>query len=263
MTGATRTASGDEATAPVPTVRVLGIDFFNGTLEQALTLTHAGGLVVAPSGPGLAGLGTNPHYDAALAAAELALVDSSYLARLWRRRSGETLNRISGLAFIDALLDDPALRAGPPPFWVLPSDADVEAARRHLAGRGIAPGPDDTYRAPEYTTGEISDPDLLERIRRRRPRHIILGIAGGKQEVLGHWLASRLDHRPAVICIGAAIAFLSGRQATIPGWADRAGLGWLLRVASDPSTYGPRYWKARKLRHLVRRFGREAPPGGQ
>ena len=61
--------------------------------------------------------------------------------------------------------------------------------------------------------------------------------------------------RPAIICTGAAIAFLSGQQANIPPWADRLFLGWFFRTLSNPKRFFPRYWKALRLAPLLWRYG--------
>jgi UDP-N-acetyl-D-mannosaminuronic acid transferase (WecB/TagA/CpsF family) len=58
---------------------------------------------------------------------------------------------------------------------------------------------------------------------------------------------------PAIHCIGAAIAFLSGDQVNIPAWADKYFLGWAFRSFSEPRRYIPRYWQARKLLGLMLR----------
>ncbi len=52
------------------------------------------------------------------------------------------------------------------------------------------------------------------------------------QERLGYALRKQLSYKPAILCLGAAIAFLSGGQANIPNWADRLMLGWLFRPAA-------------------------------
>jgi N-acetylglucosaminyldiphosphoundecaprenol N-acetyl-beta-D-mannosaminyltransferase len=106
---------------------------------------------------------------------------------------------------------------------------------------------------------EIADLPLLALLERVRPQHIIVTIGGGTQERLGWFLKRRLSYRPAIHCIGAAIAFLSGDQVRIPGWGDRLYMGWLFRVLSQPARYVPRYWGARKLFGLMRRFGERLP----
>lgn len=64
-------------------VRILGIDFYNDSLERALQIAHQeGGLFLAPSGPGLSELGRNSNYDRALQQADVNLIDSGYLALL-------------------------------------------------------------------------------------------------------------------------------------------------------------------------------------
>ena len=80
--------------APFRSVRILGIEFFNDELRIALDIAHhEGGLILAPPGPGLANLGLNQHYDTALGEADVNLIDSGYLALLWKRKCGESLRR--------------------------------------------------------------------------------------------------------------------------------------------------------------------------
>lgn len=248
-------------TRPFDTVRILGVDFYNDHLDRALREAHeAGGLFLAPSGPGLAELGKNPHYDRALQEADLNLIDSGYLALLWQKRTGEALQRHSGLKFIKALIEDPEFKSNPEQLWVMPTATHTKATAAYLQRKGLAIGSDHFYEAPNYLESSVTDEALLEKIRTTRPDYVILGIAGGKQEVLGHWLRAQLDYKPAIVCIGAAIAFLSGQQAKIPPWADRMYLGWFFRILADPKTFVPRYWKARKLKKLLHSYGENPPP---
>ncbi len=237
---------------PFESVRILGVDFYNDRLERALEIARVdGGLFLAPSGPGLAELGQNPYYDRALKEADINLIDSGYLALLWKQRTGQKLARHSGLKFIEALIEDTDFKKNSNQFWVVPGPDHTSATASYLAEQGIDPSRTHFYEAPLYEEAAITDETLLSKVREHKPDYIILAIAGGKQEVLGHWLREQLDYQPAIICIGAAIAFLTGQQATIPSWADRFFLGWLFRILQNPRTFLPRYWKARKLRKLL------------
>lgn len=241
--------------------RVLGIDFFNDDLELALKIAHTdGGLFLAPSGPGLAELGKNPHYDAALQQADVNLVDSGYLALLWQKHYGQSLQRHSGLKFIKALIESEEFAKNEKQLWVMPNLDHLKSTRDYLRTKGISLPKQQFPIAPFYDASNVQDSDLLARIQSERPDYVVLAIAGGKQEVLGHWLRGQLDYSPAIICIGAAIAFLCGEQARIPVPADRVYLGWLLRIFNDPKTFIPRYWKARKLSSIVATHGTVAPP---
>jgi N-acetylglucosaminyldiphosphoundecaprenol N-acetyl-beta-D-mannosaminyltransferase len=58
-------------------------------------------------------------------------------------------------------------------------------------------------------------------------------------------------YKPTIICTGAAIAFLTGRQATIPKSLDYLYLGWLSRCIFDPKRFVPRYISGFKLFNLI------------
>jgi UDP-N-acetyl-D-mannosaminuronic acid transferase (WecB/TagA/CpsF family) len=92
----------------------------------------------------------------------------------------------------------------------------------------------------------------------------MLAIGGGVQERLGLGLRARLTNRPGILCLGAAIAFLTGGQVAIPVWADRFFLGWLFRLASNPRKFWRRYRDALRLAPLLWRWRERlpAPPGG-
>jgi UDP-N-acetyl-D-mannosaminuronic acid transferase (WecB/TagA/CpsF family) len=100
---------------------------------------------------------------------------------------------------------------------------------------------------------------LRDRINTVRPLHVVLTVGGGVQERLGLYLKRNADMLPAIHCIGAAIAFLSGDQVSIPVWADKFYLGWLFRSISSPGRYIPRYWDARKLFMLMLRYRSNLP----
>lgn len=246
--------------ASVQTTRILGIDFYNDSLERALEIARdEGGLFLAPSGPGLSELGKNTCYDTALQHADINLIDSGYLALLWKKRTGKSLQRHSGLKFIKALIDTPAFKKNSRQLWVVPNHEHQVATTNYLGSQDIDLGEQHFYQAPFYEGFPIEDSQLLNTIREQRPDYVILTIAGGKQEVLGHWLRDKLDYEPSIICIGAAIAFLSGKQVTIPAWADRIYIGWLLRILANPKEFLPRYWNARKLKALISRWGDQPP----
>ncbi|KAF0093625.1 MAG: WecB/TagA/CpsF glycosyl transferase [Puniceicoccaceae bacterium 5H] len=234
---------------------VVGIPFFRGTCEEAIDQARQGGLVVAPSGPGLAqDWPRDVTYRDAISTADLILVDSGYLALCWWMMSGYQLNRISGLRFFQELVPSLTHEEREPgvTFWVMPSADQAEANREWLNAQGIAVREQDCYVAPDYSDGAVEDPDLLAVLNEKRPRWVFLNVGGGVQEPLGHWLRQNLDYRPAIVCTGAAIAFLSGQQAPIPDWADRLYLGWLARSVRNPLVHGRRYLDTLRLPYVLR-----------
>ncbi len=218
-----------------------------------------GGLTVAPSGPGLADLPDDPAYREALENADLVLPDSGFMVLVWRLLGSKRLKRLSGLKFLQALLANDSFRGCGSMLWVMPSAGESEANLDWLQGRGFKLELSDCYVAPEYGRERVEDPELKALVERMRPRFIIINIGGGVQEKLGYYLMRSLDYRPAIICTGAAIAFLTGRQADIPPWADRLYLGWLLRCLRAPRVFLPRYWKARRLFFLLWKYRENSP----
>ncbi len=107
---------------------------------------------------------------------------------------------------------------------------------------------------PTIRRAPLSDPELLAWIEARKPAYVIVNIGGGVQERLGYHLKMNLAHRPAIVCTGAAIAFITGVQANIPPWADRNMLGWLFRCFQAPRKFIPRYWKALRLIQILARY---------
>lgn len=240
---------------------ILGLPFFRGTVEEAVAETLGGALVVAPSGPNLAGeLRRVPEYRRAVQeAADVVLTDSAAMVAVFRLATGRRVPRHSGLKFLEAILGEESLKTPGAAFWVMPTSEEGAAIAGWLRSQGWPVDESNTYVAPFYKGYPITDDTLLERLREAAPRVVFLNLAGGKQEVLGAWLKEHLCPHPGIVCTGAAIAFLAGTQAKIPIWADRSGLGWLMRCLSEPRKFIPRYWSALPLLWMVLRYKEKSP----
>jgi UDP-N-acetyl-D-mannosaminuronic acid transferase (WecB/TagA/CpsF family) len=247
---------------------ILGVQFFSGDAREAVRRMHDGGLLVVPAAPALTALTTSAGYREALTHADLAIADSGLMVMVWNILQSKPIRKLSGLAYLRELLKSPDLLQPHATFWVMADQASVTRNVSWLQQEGFPISIEDTYIAPIYgdrmygdrMRGDpIADKILLDLLRNRRPRHVMVTLGGGTQERLGLYLKMNLDYRPAIHCIGAAIAFLSGRQVRIPVWADRAYLGWLFRCISNPFSYVPRYWGARKLVSLLLKYRGRLP----
>jgi N-acetylglucosaminyldiphosphoundecaprenol N-acetyl-beta-D-mannosaminyltransferase len=235
---------------------ILGVRFYISDLDGLLDMIPGGGLVVVPSAPVMTRLAEDPSHRAALEGADFAVTDSGYMVLLWLIRTGERIRRISGLRLLRGLLDRGAFRGPRQTFWVMPSEGDSQANLAWLRTRGFEVSGDDAYVAPIYPrAGPISDERLLQMISARKPQLIVIALSGGVQERLGWELRQRLGYKPAILCIGGAIAFLSGRQTHIPVWADRLALGWLLRFISAPRSFAAKLKGVENLGPLIWKYG--------
>ena len=110
-------------------VQALGVSFYNGNIPDACELAKKGGLITAPSGPGLAqDLTRCPEYRRALESSDLVLADSGLLC-LWKKWVEKMpLSRISGLVFLQGILNTIDWK-NKDTFWVMPDQGQAEVNR--------------------------------------------------------------------------------------------------------------------------------------
>ena len=236
----------------IQTVSILNVPFAVGDVGQLTNLAlESRGLITAPSGPCLLLASKDPVYSRQLAASQFAMADSGAMVLMWRLVHPKTIiQRVSGLAFLKKVLEDPRLRRPGALYLVDPSPEASCRNRQWLQGLGIMIESEDQYVAPMYQQSAVEDVALLERLRSKAPRYVLINLGGGVQERLGAWLQDKWRESdgdaelPTLICTGAAIAFLTGEQAHIPRWADRLYLGWAMRCLKRPRLYVPRYFQS-------------------
>jgi N-acetylglucosaminyldiphosphoundecaprenol N-acetyl-beta-D-mannosaminyltransferase len=240
---------------------VLGVPLAGLTVDQAVARGLQGGLVLAPSGPGLCDLARDPDYREALLESDLNLTDSGLVLIVRALRGHRFAARTSGFRYLHALLREPSLQVPHATYWVMPSQESMLMNLAWLNDEGDPVTEEDCYVAPRYPRHSVvQDQDLLAILEQRRPEHVFVCVGSGVQEKLGLYLKRNLTYAPGIHCVGAAIAFLSGDQARIPLWADRLALGWLVRCIRDPKVFVPRYLRAFKLAYLILRYDENPPP---
>lgn len=238
--------------------QILGVNFYVGDVQGAIGRLARGGLLVVPAAPALKDISSNEEYREALMNADVAIADSAFMVLLWNLMERDTIHRLSGLKYLRALLQQDDVRTPGNTMWVMAGAKSGEKNLLWLRSKGIDVPPECIYNAPMYS-GKIEDLQLIDSIHSLRPKHVIITVGGGTQERLGLYLKRKLDYLPAIHCIGAAIAFLSGDQVRIPDWADRLYLGWLFRCISSPTRFVPRYLSAPQLVPLLWHYRNELP----
>ena len=235
-----------------PIVHFLGIPFWDGKAAELLQQAdETGGSLTVPSAPSLAQAHKDPALLRAYQESTYAVVDGGYIALILRFVVGRPIRRISGLQLIERLfiddkkaIDSKARKI----LWVVPNEEEQSRIEKLLSTLGFDSEKQRFYAAPFYRNdAEFQDHSLAEEIDRFEANWVILCIGGGRQEKLAYWLSGKhalCKRSPAVLCTGAAIAFFTGGQASIPKWADRLYLGWLFRIVENPKLYFPRYWAA-------------------
>ena len=243
---------------------ILGLKFFGGTSREAVDqITRTGGLLVAPAAPSMINLCRDEDYRRALLAADVAVADSSFMVLLWKLFTGERVRRISGLEHVKRLLEHESVRQPGAVLWVVPRESSRDKLLAFLARQYSASPLSDisvshVYIAPEYDR-RVEDEALLALVE-RIVKHTSSSRSVADPSKLGLYLLERLDYRPAIHCIGAALGFLTGDQVRIPEWADRYYAGWLFRSLAQPRVFIPRFWSARRLPWLIFHWREKLPP---
>jgi len=243
---------------PLSERQILGVNFYVGDVQGAIRRLARGGLLVVPAAPALKDVAWNEDYREALTNADVAIADSAFMVLLWNLLQGDSIRRLSGLKYLRELLKCDDVRTPGSTFWVMAGRESAQKNINWLRSRGIELPHELVYQAPMYGQ-KLEDRFLIDELQRLRPQHVVVTIGGGTQERLGLYLKRNLDYLPAIHCIGAAIAFLSGDQVRIPDWADRLYLGWLFRCLSSPRRFVPRYLSAQQLVPLIWRYRDRLP----
>jgi N-acetylglucosaminyldiphosphoundecaprenol N-acetyl-beta-D-mannosaminyltransferase len=246
----------------IPTQQILGLQFFNGDVEEAVAfMQRHGGYLVAPSGTCFTRLREDETYRRAILAADLAIADSGWMVLSWRLLRREKIQRISGLRYLQQLLTKLKRDENAHVLWILPNERARQKLLDYSRREAFPSKIENCYVAPRYGL-EIKDRDLLAFVEKRRPAHVVIAIGSGPQEKLGHYLRENLSYRPAIHCTGAALGFITGDQIAIPDWADRFFLGWLFRMIAQPRVFIPRLMRGFELPWLIWKYGERMPVAG-
>ena len=231
------------------TIKIFGINFIDADYKTIKKKLDKGGLLVLPSGPGLATINNDKIYYDSIKKADLVLFDSGYLCLLLRLLKGLKVNKFSGFKFLKRFLLSLTNDKQKKIYLIDPSNKQSKTNKNYLKSKNI--NKIYQYVAPIYKKNRIYDTKLLNEIKKIKPEYILINLGGGTQEVLGSYLKRKLNYKPSIICSGAAISYFTKQQAPMTNFIDNIFLGWLVRIIFNPTVFLPRYLLAFKLFFLV------------
>jgi N-acetylglucosaminyldiphosphoundecaprenol N-acetyl-beta-D-mannosaminyltransferase len=239
---------------------VLGVSLAAVTVDQAVARGLQGGLVLAPSGPGLCDLPRDPDYREALLGADLNPTDSGFVLLVRLLRGHRLAASTSGLRYLHQLLRHPSVHAAHETYWVMPSHESMLRNLAWLKNHGHEVTDDDCYVASAYPRrGRVEAPSCSR------------SSSAGSRTISS--CASAAVFRRSSACISTGIsptaqAPLCRRDDRVPqrrsgensplGRQTRAGLA--RQMSDHPKVFVLRYLRAFKLAYLIRRYDEKAPP---
>ena len=210
-----------------------GISFYNSNFNHILNRLNKGGVLVAPAASALSQIYNNKNYYLAIREADIAILDSGLFCILVRFFLKKKVKKLSGYLFLKKLLKCKSLR-NKKILLVNPTKLDNKLNKELLLTKGFKKV--ESYLAPKYNN-KVIDKKLLKQVKKFKPNYIIINIGGGTQEQLGIYINNNIKYKLSIVCTGAAIAFLTKRQAPINDFVDKIYLGWLWRIIYNPRKF--------------------------
>ena len=209
------------------------IKFYNTSFEKILSKVNKGGYLVAPAASSLSQINKNKLYYKSLIQSDVAILDSGLFCILLRIFKGYKVNKLSGYLFLKKFLKVSYVKK----FKLMtidPSSIEAKYNLEYLRKNNIKNTT--SYVAPIYKN-QIKDEKLLKKIKNIKPKYIMINLGGGIQEILALYIKNNIKFNISIFCTGAAIAFLTKRQAPINDYIDRLYLGWFVRLIHNPKKY--------------------------
>ena len=230
-------------------VNFLGIKFYNAGYQYVLDILLKGRkYLVIPAAYALARSYYFKKERKALQKSDIAIFDSGFFCFSLRLIKNIKVDKFSGYKFLNFFLDDVRNR-NKKILSLDPSFEDLKYNKKYLQFKKFKFVKN--YLCPMYQDKVIEDKRLIKIINEYKPEFIISNIAGGKQESLALYIMQNATANSSVICSGAALAFLTGRQAPITNFIDKYYLGWLIRLIYNPKLYLGRILFSFKLFFIV------------
>ncbi|HKY92119.1 MAG TPA: WecB/TagA/CpsF family glycosyltransferase [Nevskiaceae bacterium] len=195
------------------------------------------GYVVTPNADHFLRLEDQPELRPLYEDASYCLLDSRFLAKLWRTLRGTAFPVCVGADLTARVIADLA-RPGDRLVVVGSSEEQVQILRARYGFTNLVHHnpPMGFIRKPEAVEA------CLQAIEAASPfRFCFLAVGSPQQEKVAHALAQRGRARGLALCIGASINFLTGGEKRAPGIFQKLGVEWVYRLFQDPKRMFRRY----------------------
>jgi len=190
---------------------------------------------VAPAAYSLSLINYNHAYYNALKKSSIAILDSGFFCILLRLFRLAKVKKLSGYSFLKNFISSSTVKGS----LLLTIDPNKKESKiNHLFLKKNKFYRIASYIAPNYSKCNIkNDNKIILMIKKIKPKYILINIGGGKQEVLAEYLYNKINKKISILCLGAAISFFTGCQATISTRVDKYYLGWLARWMHSPLSF--------------------------
>ena len=216
-------------------INFYGIKFYNFEYNDIMKKLKPNGYLVAPAAYPLAKIKEYNIYYKALKKSKVAILDSGYFCLLIKFFYLFNVKKFSGFLFLFKFLNDKNNHKNKI-LLVNPTKEDGILNKKLLIKKGFRKI--FLYTSPFYMPNQkITDRKFIQYINKIKPNFILLNIAGFKQELLAEYIDRKIKFNINTFCLGAAIAFMTKKQAPINFLIDRFYMGWFIRLLFRPKEH--------------------------
>lgn len=195
--------------------------------------------IAATSMHGIVEAQRDPTFKEALISTDLVVPDGMPLVWLGRRAGYDLARRVYGPDLVLAFCEQAAgLRFRHFFYGGEPGVPEhlAESLKRRFPAMEIC----GAFSPPFRPLDPREDQEIVNMISRSAPDVLWVGLGTPKQE---RWMREHRDklNVPALVGVGAAFDFLSGRRRQAPSWMREHGLEWLFRLLQEPRRLWRRY----------------------
>lgn len=220
---------------PKNIINFYGIKFYNLKYSDILKKLKPDGYLVAPAAYPLSKIKENYIYCKALKKSKVAILDSGYFCLLIKFFFLFNVKKFSGYLFLLKFLSDKNNHEKKI-LLVNPTKEDGILNKKLLIKKGFRKI--FLYTSPFFIANQkITDKKIIKYINKIKPNFILLNIAGFKQELLAEYIQRKIRFNINTLCLGAAIAFITKKQAPINYFIDKFYLGWFARLLFGPKEH--------------------------
>ncbi|WP_162888087.1 WecB/TagA/CpsF family glycosyltransferase [Sphingomonas mesophila] len=183
----------------------------------------------------------NPAFRDAYRSAWRVTIDGAPVFAYARLAGVRVPERVPGADLFATLV--PMFRPGVHRLFFVVSSPDVVAAMTELLCRQGFARDELAFDIPPFgfQNDAAASASLAARIKAFNATYLVLAVGAPKSEIWTCRHAADIGD-VNVLCIGAAVEFVTGLKRRAPRWMRRAGLEWLWRVGSEPKRLFKRYF---------------------
>ena len=211
------------------------IKFYNYSFKRIVQKIKKGGYLVAPAASSLSKILKNKTYHKSLKNSDIAILDSGFFCILLRIFKKKKVRKLSGYLFLKSFLNL-KFKKNVKFLNIDPNKEESNLNYNYLVKKKKIANVI-SYCAPSYNK-KVHDIKLINLIKKEKPKYVIINIGGEVQEILAEYIRNKINYKISILCTGAAIAFLTKKQAPLMNdKIDKFYLGWFVRLIDNPKKY--------------------------